>query len=161
MERARFEDHFLQSVQHSVAFARRLVRQSLPDAVVFRVYPNQSFDGQPRRSDEVVFPEESLSTLEDYQGPWSAEQIVAHLWRDGKVPEWIDVSVEAVLGGRTIIALRCCGRFTADERLYYYNDAGGIPPFGIKSPELPPRWKSVEASGRFDLDWRHRRPQQA
>jgi hypothetical protein len=51
--------------------------------------------------------------------------------------------------GHTCMRLICCGRFTGlEERLYY---RGGLPPFGIKSPTLPPHWQSVEASGPIDL----------
>ena len=43
-----------------VVFAREHVQQKLPDELAFRVYPNQSFDGNPRVGGEVVFPDESL-----------------------------------------------------------------------------------------------------
>jgi hypothetical protein len=138
MERDRFVDHLRKAVERAVDFASEHVQQSLPDGVAYRVYPNQSYDGHPRVSDEVVFPEDSLSGLEDYHGVWGEERVVAFLWREGKIPEWIDVSVEAIDRTRTLVALRCCGRFTADDRLYYYNRFGELPPFGIKSPTLPP-----------------------
>src|SRR5262249_34954023 len=48
-----------------------------------------------------------------------------------------------------------CGRFTATDDLLYYR-TGGVAPFGLKSPALPPRWESVEVSGKFDLHWRQR-----
>jgi len=79
--------------------------------------------------------------------------VVDYLWRDGKVPEWIDASVESEDGFRSFIGLRCCGRFTASEELLYHRP-GGLAPFSIKSPVLPPGWENVEASGRFDLHWR-------
>jgi hypothetical protein len=150
MEHARFVEHLRRAAELAVTVARKLVLQTLPDSMAYGVYPNQSNDGHPREGDEVIFPNDSLRGLEDYHGPWSEEQVVAFLWREGKIPEWIDVSVEAVARTRTLVALRCCGRFTANDGLHYYNDPGGVPPFGIKSPDLPPRWVSVEESGRFD-----------
>jgi hypothetical protein len=69
------------------------------------------------------------------------------------VPEWIDARVESEDGHRTLIALECCGRFTASEELLYHRP-GGLAPFSIKSPFLPPRWKGAGESGRFDLHWR-------
>jgi hypothetical protein len=139
-----------------VDFARQHVQQALSDDVAFLVYPNQSCDDNPRVGDEVVFPDESLPQGH-YHGPWSAEQVVGFLWRGGKVPEWIDAAVQAEDGGQTLVSLRCCGRFTAQEELLYHRYPGGVPPFSIKSPVLPPGWESVEASGKFDLYWREKR----
>jgi hypothetical protein len=119
--------------------------------VAFRVYPNQSFDGNPRVTDEVVFSEDSLAKGE-FLGPWLSEQVVEYLWRSGRVPEWIDAAVEAEDGRRSSIGLHCCGRFTAADELLYHRQ-GGLAPFSIKSPVLPPGWESVTASGRFDLYW--------
>jgi hypothetical protein len=157
VDRITFEKRLLTAARRVVLFAREYVCQPLPDEVAFRVYPNQSFDGNPRVGDEVIFPEESLPGGE-FHGPWSAEETVAYLWRDGKVPEWIDAVVEAEDGRRSLVALRCCGRFTASADLLYHRP-GGLPPFSIKSPVLPPGWESVAASGRFDLHWR--RPKMA
>jgi hypothetical protein len=152
MERITFDARFRAAAAHVIAFAREHVQQSLPDVAVFRVYPNQSFDGEPRVGDEEVFPEESLPNGR-YLGPWPTEKALDYLWRAGKVPEWIDAAVESENGQQSIIGLRCCGRFTASEELLYHRH-GGLAPFLIKSPPLPPRWESVEKSGRFDLYWR-------
>jgi hypothetical protein len=133
-----------------------MVLQTLPNEVAFLVYPNQSFDGNPRVADEVVYPEESLSDLDQYLGPWLSKQVVAYLWRDGKVPEWIDASVVAEDGVRTLVGLLCCGRYTATEALLYHH-RGGLAPFSLKSPELPIGWQSAEVSERFDLYWRRPR----
>ena len=78
-------------------------------------------------------------------GPWLAKEAVTYLWRDGKVPEWIDVAVEAV-DHRSLVALRCCGRFTSSEELLYHSPSG-LPPLSIKSPALPPDW-SMEPGPR-------------
>jgi len=144
-----FETRLHTAAQRAVRFAREYVRQTLPDQVAFLIYPNQSHDGNPRVGDEVIFPEEG----EQRRGPWSAEQVVAFLWRDGKVPEWINIAVESEDGKRTLVGLRCCGRFTAREELLYHRYPDGVPPFSIKSPFLPPRWENLELSGKFDLHW--------
>jgi hypothetical protein len=117
---------------------------------MFRVYPNQSYDGHPRVGDEVVYPDDSLPT-DAFHGPWSVEDAVQFLWRNGKVPEWIDVSVQGEDGRHTLVALKCCGRYTAQEDLLYHRVEGGVAPFSIKSPTLPPGWENVEVSGKFDL----------
>jgi hypothetical protein len=152
VDRATFELRLLEATRRVVRFAREFVRQRLPDDVAYRVYPNQSFDGNPRIGDEIVFPDETLPEGQ-YLGSWSADEVVVSLWRDGRVPEWIDAAVEAEDGQRCLVGLMCCGRFTASEELLYHRP-GGLAPFSIKSPILPPAWESVEASGRFDLSWR-------
>ncbi len=153
MDRDTFEDRLRTAAQRAVEFARQHVQQPLPDDVALLVYPNQSCDDHPRVGDEVTFPDESLPEGH-YHGPWSVEQAVGFLWRDGKVPEWIDAAVQAEDGRQTLIGLRCCGRFTAQEDLLYHRCPGGVPPFSIKSPALPWGWESVEVSGKFDLYWR-------
>lgn len=156
MDRSTFETRIRTTADRVVGFARQHVQQALPDDVAFLVYPNQSCDDNPRIGDEVVFPDESLPEG-DHHGPWSVEQVVGFLWRGGKVPEWIDAAVQAEDGAHTLVGLRCCGRFTAQEELLYHRFAGGVPPFSIKSPVLPPAWESVEVSGKFDLYWREHR----
>ena len=154
MDRETFEERLHAAARWAVACARHYVRQLLPDEAAFLVLPNRSYDGNPRVGDEEVFPGESLPDGQSC-GPWSAAEVVAFLWRSGKVPEWIDVSVRAEDGLRSLVELRCCGRFTASEELLYHRYEG-IPPFSVKSPYLPPGWESVEASGRFDLYWEGR-----
>ena len=147
MNRAQFTTHFETATRHAVEFAHQFVTQSLPDEVVFILLPNRSYDGNPRVGDEGVFPGESLPQGH-FHGPWSSDAVLNFLWRDGKVPEWIDVGVEAISEGRTVVALRCCGRFTAQEDLLYHNHPGGVPPFSIKSPYYPP---GHDGSTRFAL----------
>jgi hypothetical protein len=155
VDRCTFEARLRTAAQRAVEFARQYVRQPLPDDVAFFVYPNQSYDGNPRVGDEVVFPDESLPEGQ-YHGPWSAEEVLTFLWRQGKVPEWIDAAVQAEDGPQSLIGLRCCGRFTAQEGLLYHRHPDGVPPFSVKSPVLPPGWESIEASGKFDLYYRPR-----
>jgi hypothetical protein len=95
-----------------------------------------------------LYPEDSLPASQRL-GPWTFEETVAWLWRDGKVPEWVDVSVHGVSSEHTYVHLICCGRFTGMEERLYYRDS--LPQFGVKSPVLPIGWESVAASGRFDV----------
>jgi hypothetical protein len=152
VDRITFEARLRTAAQRAVVFARQYVQQPLPDEVAFFVYPNQSYDGNPRVGDEVVFPDEALPKGHGH-GPWSAEDVLTFLWRQGKVPEWINAAVQAVDGPKSLIGLRCCGRFTAQEELLYHRHPDGVPPFSVKSPALPPGWESLDASGKFDLYW--------
>jgi len=154
MDRHLFERHFHTAADQTRRFARQFVEQALPDQLAFRVYPNQSYDGNPRVGDEEVFPEETLADG-CFHGPWSITEVIGFLWRNGKVPEWVDVAVESEDACRTMIALRCCGRFTSQEELLYHRP-GGCPPFSIKSPYFPPGLWNVEEQGKFDLHWREK-----
>lgn len=156
MEQTRFDVRLRLAAGRAVSFAREYVKQSLPGDFLFRVYTNQSCDDNPRIGDEVVFPQDTLP-CEAFHGPWSTDQVLQFLWRDGKVPEWIDVSVVAANETHTIMALRCCGRFTEQDELLYHRYEGGVPPFSIKSPILPPGWENLETSGKFDLCWSDKR----
>ena len=151
MERATFEERLTAAARGAVRFAREFIRQPLPDEFALLVVPNCSYDGNPRRRDEQVFPDESLPEGQSH-GPWSVVEAVAFLWRAGKVPEWIDLHVAAEDGGRSMVELRCCGRYSADEELLYHQPEG-FAPFHVHSPPLPPDWQGAEASGRFDLYW--------
>lgn len=151
MERATFEERLTFAARGAVQFARDFVRQPLPDEFDLLVVPNCSYDGNPRVSDEDVFPDESLPEGQSH-GPWTVAEAVAFLWRAGKVPEWIDLHAVAEDGVRSLVELRCCGRFSADEELIYHQH-GGVAPFHVVSPPLPPDWQGAEMSGRFDLYW--------
>jgi hypothetical protein len=129
-------------------FATRHVYNELPKAFRYFAYLNQSFDGHPLKDDECVFPEDATQAMP--LGPLTVQDVIDLLWRDGKVPEWVDISVSRADSAYTYFELLCCGRFSADERTQYYAKRGQGP-FGIKSPLLPRNW--TQEQGRFDLNW--------
>ena len=148
IDREAFGRQFLAAVEISVSFAATMVRPVLPDARLFLIEPNASCDGHPLVDDQRLYPEDSLPEGERL-GPLTFEQALDWLWRHGEVPEWVDVAVCSVDAQHTYVSLICCGRFTGiQQRLYYQR---GLAPFGTKSPNLPPGWKSVAESGRFEL----------
>ena len=150
IDRTAFAEHFAGAVDAAVAFAATIVRQRLPSSRRFLIEPNASFDDNPLRDDEQLSPDDSLPRRK-FVGPFTAEEAVGWMWRDGKVPEWVDVSLYRADRQQTFVSLVCCGRFTGLERRLYYRRPGDLPPFGIKSPVLPPFWRSVHLDGRFDL----------
>lgn len=76
MERAKFEERLTIAARSAVQFARDFVRQPLPDDFALRVVPNCSYDGNPRVSDEEVFPDESRPEGQSH-GPWSVAEAVS------------------------------------------------------------------------------------
>jgi hypothetical protein len=116
---------------------------------MFRVRLNQSYDeSSPPIYDR--FPEDS--------SPERARQLhfcdegvaLAAMWRDGKVPQWADLSVIGEQYGATLIEVLVCGRFTSDESTLYHAREG-IPPFHSVGPTLPPSW---ERGTRFSVHTR-------
>jgi hypothetical protein len=135
------------STANAIAFARSMVLDDLPNSYIYRVFPNQSCD-EHLGPDELVYPDDSLVDVHDYI-EMGRDDCIHFLYRDGRVPEWIDISVGAVDHEFTYIYLRCCGRFTAnDERLYYNQFDRG--PFGVKSPAIPP---NIELGDREIKFW--------
>jgi hypothetical protein len=160
MDRQTFLRHLVAASEAIIPFSRQYLIDTLPKESRYFVVPNCSYDGNPRRGDEVVYPEDWDGCPEAGWGPWDAEQVVAYLWRDGKVPEWVDVTVTAADDTFTYLTLTCCGRFTAQEELLYYRPGGpfatGHHPFVGMGPSVPPRWTSLEESGKFALGWEAR-----
>jgi hypothetical protein len=156
MERAKFQRRLEEATERVVTFSRKFVINALPSECRYLVYPNQSYDGHPRVGDEQTFPEEELPEGE-YLGPFDASQVIEYLWRDGKVPEWVNVTVCAQDDEYTYLEVLCCGRFTANDG-YLYHEEEGCPPFHVLGPAVPWDWESVERDGKFDLYWNGPKP---
>ncbi len=152
MDKLRFARTLQLATQAAVSVARRYVVNDLDGTVTYQVVPNQSPDEPVEGADEARSHSRPLP--DDKHRPWNAERVVDHLWREGTVPEWIDISVSEASATEVCLQLLTCERYTADEDRLYYTQ-GDMPPFGIKSPDLPPGWESDHA--QFDLHWRRSR----
>lgn len=153
MEFSVFSAHLRKAADIARDFAATMVRESLPERIAFDLYLNQSYDKHRDEEHERVFPDDSLRDLASLRNLSHAE-VECELWRESCVPAWVDLSVCDVRDDTTIISALCCGRFTKNEEFLYHNYKDGTPPFSTKSPTLPPRWESVEESGRFSLYWK-------
>jgi hypothetical protein len=71
-------------------------------------------------------------------GPLTVDAVVSLLRRDGSVPECIDIIPWEAGEDATYFEVMCCGRFTAESHLLYYNWTD-VPPFGVKGPAYPLR----------------------
>jgi hypothetical protein len=92
VDRDLFAARLAASTEAAWAFAGSMVREKLPARLVFRVRPNQSYDGHPPRPGEVRFPEDSAADCAAALHRCDAATAVEALWRDGRVPEWINVA---------------------------------------------------------------------
>src|SRR4051812_39259946 len=87
-------------------FASQQVHNALPESFRYLVHLNQSYDGHPLRPDQRVFSSDT-ATFGKSTGPLDAEGVVALLWREGFIPEWVDISVERVDAEHTCFSLLC------------------------------------------------------
>lgn len=133
-----------------MTFTSQFVINELPETPHYLLLPNMSNDITTDGISLTSFPEDSMPDGE-YRGRLTGPEAIDFLWRDGRVPQWINVSIVAVENGVTLFELYCCGRYVADEKDMYYN-SGNMGPFGLKSPVLPPGWKDKDP--KFDLHWR-------
>ncbi|MEV0713995.1 hypothetical protein [Asanoa sp. NPDC050611] len=153
MDRDVFAARFIAAAERARDFASGMVSETLPEAMTFRLLLNQSNDDiQPLRPGEVVFPRDRRRRRARALLSADARTVVDELWRDGRVPEWVDLAVADVRPTSTVLETLCCGRFTDDESLLYHH-AEGRPPFHVTSPVLPPGYDG----GRFSLHWMRRR----
>lgn len=117
-------------------FARTLVEERLPDNLVFRIRLNSSYDGNPLVGDERVYPEDSKPERAFALRECTEDRVVSTLWREGAVPEWVNLSVIGETEDATLVEVVACGRFTADEA-HLYHQAEERSPFHVLGPTLP------------------------
>lgn len=112
-------------------FAKTYVTDNLPGDFRYTVYLNVSTDDLNLKQFDI-YPQDNKKIVEFI----TADEVVNLLNRNEKVPVWIDISVEYVYKDFTVFRLLCAGRYSANEKEYYYLE-GETGPFGIKSPDLP------------------------
>jgi hypothetical protein len=136
MEREVFTQRFHEASAQARDFCRQFIDESLPDPMLFCLRLNASYDGNPLHEDERVFPEDSDGELARRLSRCTADEVVDVLWRDGIVPEWVNLTVIGEIETATLIEVLSCGRFTANEQLLYHQEEGR-PPFHVLGPSLP------------------------
>ena len=146
-------EQFARNIELGIAAVRRNIEKQcwnqLPSKDRYFVILNGSSDGNPLTPSEHIFPDHDEPQT-DVRVPKSAEEVVARLWRDGKIPEWIDITPYEAEGDFLYSELLCCGRFTDDDE-HLYHKREGYPPFHIFGPILPVAYRSLEQDGKFDL----------
>jgi len=77
-------------------------------------------------SDVHVSEQEPLFNKEDEHVVicQNLHEVVDLLWRDSKVPEWIDVAVKAAAKDYTLLELRCSDRYTGERDKMVYSNRG-------------------------------------
>ena len=141
MDMDTFREHFYLSAKFAREFAQKFLMEQLPEKLLFRLNLNSSYDGNPLHPDEQVYPEDS--DYEQFRELKSCleEKVISTLWRNGAVPEWIDLSVVGIATDATLLELLACGRFTTNNSLLYHEHEGR-PPFHVTGPTLPVDYRS-------------------
>lgn len=142
MDRETLAEHLADAAAEAVSFGQEFFNRPLPPRIRFNVMPNQSYDANLRPG-EVTFPDDSHPRVAMALRGVPTEHVVDFCWREGRVPEWVNVSVDAAHSGTTFVRLECCGRFTDDSALLYH-EREGRPPFHAVGPALPPGYQSGE-----------------
>lgn len=115
----------------SFKFAEQYVKNKLVPEFRYDVNLNFSHD-DPSLTQFNIYPEDNGRI----ETGLTDKEVRDLLYRDAKVPVWIDISVYKSDRKKTTFKLLCAGRYSDDKEEYYYQ-SGGTGPFGIKSPNLP------------------------
>jgi hypothetical protein len=150
VDRSTFAKRLSQATTRAHDFAQTLVVEHLPASFKYRVRLNSSYDRNPLRGDEMLYPDDG--SAEAGRRSWSLgfAEAMDLLWRDGSIPEWINVSAVDAVESWTVIELRACGRFTRLDELLYHHEQG-LPPFEIHSPAYPASTAGEKPHPRFSI----------
>ncbi|MEM6401002.1 MAG: hypothetical protein AAF757_12345 [Cyanobacteria bacterium P01_D01_bin.116] len=145
-----FEKSLIQAANRAREFTQKYITNNLPERIQFKVYLNCSNDHScsSMREGELRITRDWENEIFEFENP---VEVVNLIWIEGKIPEWINVTVESENGELTTVALICCGRFSSNPR-HIYHILQGLPPFQIVGPPLPRNWEGLEKSGKFKLE---------
>ena len=115
MTRNEFQLRFIKSIEECIKYAKRFVYDELLEKYKLNLYMKDKIE---------IFLRLDL------------EEATGKLYRDGKIPRWINISVVKVDGEQTIIACDYSGTFTNNDRLIDFPDSP-FSPFQISSPPYP------------------------
>jgi len=136
MDHTTFAERFRGAAQKARGFAQSFLEESLPAELRFRVRLNASYDANPLHPAERTFPQDGGRRQQRSLSNVDEARALSAFWRDGLVPEWIDLSVVGETGTATLVGALACGRFTADDGLLYHTKEGHAP-FHVLGPSLP------------------------
>lgn len=131
MTKIEFQFHLVGASILAYRFARNYLVNSLSINFKYNVVLNGSYD-DPALEQFDIYPDDNGII----KNGLSEIEVVDLLFRNNKVPVWIDINVYESNKEETIFNLLCAGRYSNNKDEFYYNH-NGSGPFGIKSPILP------------------------
>ncbi len=110
-----FENSLITAADRARDFTQQYVTNNLPHRIQFKVYLNCSNDHicSVMREGELRITRDWEDEIYEFETP---AEVVNLIWIEGKIPEWINVTVESENGELTTVALICCGRFSSNPR---------------------------------------------
>ena len=135
MTKQEFLFHLQSASIVALKFAEHYVKNKLTNNFKYNVILNASNDN-PNLTQFDIYPEDVGKIKLDLKN----KEVVELLYRNGKIPVWIDINVLKSNKSITTFNLLCAGRYSNNKKEYYYNENGSRP-FGIKSPKLPIDYK--------------------
>jgi hypothetical protein len=138
-------------------FAEGYVVEALPASILYVISPYDDPQGRRGPPGTIKFFGGRFLTPQDLV-LISAARTADLLWVDGRVPAWINLSVESVDAAATHVrVLKSAKLVKADENTLQRDlpaavvEDDPIEPFRIRGPALPHGWRSVERDGRISL----------
>lgn len=112
MKKEDFKKNLEKAVNGLIDFTQEIVTNNLPDTYKFIIKTNCSYDGNELEDDEEIYPDDTINESSSIN-PASTLTVIDYLWRNGKVPQWINVQVSSCDSNFTYITLECCGRYSS------------------------------------------------
>ena len=148
MNTSKFKDHLDKSLEWLLTITREYCYNELSNHIKFIIEPS-GLDFHDGLND---FEKKNLINLNRYGDKLlAAEQVIALLCHDDKVPLWINTTVYESRAELTVIHLFCSRRLRQDSELFH--QAVKYPPFNTLVP-LPPDSLRKEINGKFDINWK-------
>jgi hypothetical protein len=141
----------------ALAVARELIVNQVPDERRFDVVIKPHHSGHDGPLVDPLLQDLWHRSRHGVIRELTEDQVVTELCIQDRVPEWIDISLEAIELPRddqwrvvSFIQLRCSRTLVDDPWLWYANE--GVPPFHILGPAMPHDWveRHMNAERKFD-----------
>lgn len=145
MEREIFAAHFRRAARDARTFAQSCVEEQLPEALRFLFSINRT-SLEKGVSEEPLDLEDCGTAFFKLSEHCDEEAAIGMLWRDGAVPEWVNMGVVSETGEATLIEVMASSFFTRREDFLY-----GDHPFQIAGPSVPVNYQDGD---RFSLHHR-------
>lgn len=131
MHKNHFKDNLKKSTLSAIEFGVKFINNKISNNITYDVALNCSYD--ENLIDYEIYREDDKKLIKDID----LDKVVEVLYRNGKVPAWINISICKSNKRNTRLMLECAGRYTDDlSNLYYVSS--GTHPFGVKSPQMLP-----------------------
>ena len=131
MNKEKFEGHLNASTHYAIKFGSKFIKNKLSKNITYNVKFNCSCDDNLSGFDIYRKDDGKLVVNINF------DDVVNELYRNGKVPAWINISICKSNRNNTRLMLECAGRYTNNINDLYYVSSGTYP-FGVKSPRLLP-----------------------